>query len=245
MSARVKKSTLEQLRPFWIFITLGVLAAAAAGYYGVTWRGFHAGYITVAGAQIVSRQDVLRKAAVRIDENLWLQNMHAAALRIESIPYVKVAALHRSLPASLQIIVTERTPEAVVVTDRGTALIDADGRVLESGGVYPVNLPRVRIHLAEPLIPGRFLQDPRIARVQRDYRLLLRNKVLVYALQFNKRAELTVQLRSGVTVELGEDADLAHKAALVDPILQQLSGKIEKVTALDLRAPRTPIVVYK
>ncbi|MDQ6933016.1 MAG: cell division protein FtsQ/DivIB, partial [Candidatus Eremiobacteraeota bacterium] len=186
-----------------------------------------------------------RKAAVRDDENLWFQNMHAAALRIESIPYVKTASLHRSLPADLQIIVTERAPDAVVATDSGTALIDDDGRVLESGGVYPVDLPRVRIHLTEPLSPGRFLEDPRIARVQRDYKLLLRNKVVVYALQFNKRTELTVQLRSGVTVELGEDADLAQKAALVDPILHQLSGQIEKVTTLDLRAPGTPIVVYK
>ncbi len=245
MNARLKKSLFERLRPFWMIIAVCVLTALIAAYYAVTWRGFHARLITIRGTQVVSEQDVLKEAAINEHKNLWLQNMGAAAQRIESIPYIKVAALHRNLPADLYIDVTERIPNAVFVADAGTALVDADGRVLETDGLYPADLPRIRIRLTEPLIPGRFLRDSRVARAQRDYDVLLKNNVLVHALQFNKRTELTVQLVSGVQVELGQDADLAAKAALVQPILHQIAGKIEKVTALDLRAPQTPVVVYK
>lgn len=245
MTARVKKSLFEHLRPFWIIITLCALTAVGAAYFAATWSGFHVRVITIRGTQVVSEQDVLGKAAINVRQNLWLQNMRAAAARIQSIPYIKVAALHRRLPADLYIDITERTPNAVIDAGAGTALIDADGRVLETEGVYPGGLPRLRIQVNEPLSPGRFLRDPRVARVQRDYDVLRKNSVLVHALQFNKRTELTVQLLSGVRVELGQDADLAAKAALVQPILHQIAGKIEKVTALDLRAPQTPVVVYK
>ena len=245
MNARVRKSLWEQLRPFWMIIAVCLLSAAIAAYDTVTWPGFHVRWIAIRGMQVVSKDEIFNKAAINEHQNLWLQNMHAAALRIESIPYIKVARVHRSLPADLYIDVTERTPDFVVVADRESALIDADDRVLEAHGVYPDDLPRLRIHFAEPLVAGRFLKDPRIARVQRDYNVLRKNNVLVDALQFNQRTELTVQLRSGVRVELGQDGDLAAKAALVQPILHQIVGKIEKVTALDLRAPQTPVVVYK
>jgi len=245
MTARIKKSIAEQLRPFWIIIAVCAAAAAVAGYYAITWRGFHARNITVGGMQVVSRRDVLIRADIDPQKNLWLQNTHAAELRIESIPYVKSASLHRSLPADLRIDLTERTPSAVIVVGERAVLIDPDGRVLETDGLYPSDLPRMRIAVNEPLVAGRFLKDARVARAQRDYNQLLRHGVVTTALEFDKLMELTVRLGSGVRVRLGADNDLAEKAALVEPILQQIAGKIDKVVSLDLRAPRTPVVVYK
>jgi cell division protein FtsQ len=211
----------------------------------VTWPGFRASTIAVDGIQVVSEQEVLKKAGIDTRANLWLQNMRAAQRRIESIPYVKSAQMHRSLPATLSIEITERSPEAVIVTGQGTAMIDADRRVLETDGLYPEELPRIWLRLEEPVAPGRFLKDPRIARLQRDYQVLRKNDVLAHGLQLNRGTELTVQLRSGVRLMLGQDGDLAAKAALVQPILHQIEGKLQEVTALDLRAPKTPVVVYK
>ncbi|MBV8148438.1 MAG: hypothetical protein JO092_05045, partial [Candidatus Eremiobacteraeota bacterium] len=43
----------------------------------------------------------------------------------------------------------------------------------------------------------------------------------------------------------GDDADLTKKAALVNPILAQVDRGRRRISALDLRAPGTPVVVYK
>ena len=47
----------------------------------------------------------------------------------------------------------------------------------------------------------------------------------------------------GVQLLLGDDEDLTRKIALIGPILSQTAKK--KITAIDLRAPATPVVVYR
>ncbi len=215
------------------------------GFYAITWPGFYGRHIAVTGVQLVSKEEILAKAAVPTQKNLWLQNMRAVALRLESIPYVKKVAIHRSLPANLWINVTERAPSAVVAGAAGTALIDADGRVLETTGPFPFDLPRLYIRSTEHFIAGHFIRDRRIARMQKDYDVLASDKLAVHAIHLDVHGELSAQLQNGILLKLGEDGDLSGKAALVQPILHQIEGKIERVTALDLRAPKTPVVLYK
>jgi len=47
----------------------------------------------------------------------------------------------------------------------------------------------------------------------------------------------------GVQLLLGDDEDLARKIALIGPILSQTAGR--RIAAIDLRAPGTPVVVYR
>jgi hypothetical protein len=46
-------------------------------------------------------------------------------------------------------------------------------------------------------------------------------------------------------VLLGDDEDIEKKIALIDPILAQTAKAGRHVATLDLRAPNTPVVVYK
>ena len=52
-------------------------------------------------------------------------------------------------------------------------------------------------------------------------------------------------MRNGLRLLLGSEKDLAQKLALVDPILSQVVGKQRRVAAIDLRAPATPVIVYR
>lgn len=242
---RRKKSPGARLRPFWILLVLAVIAAAAAGYYAATWPGFYPKRVSVSGNRIVSSGEILQRAAIASHENLWLQNMRAAAARIEAIPYVKTARIHRSLPASVHITIVERAPFATVQYGEQSALVDRDLRVLPQADEAPVTFPLIVAKTATMPAPGAFIRDADVRRLRDDFDALGRAHVAVRSLRYDRFGDLVATTRGGISLLLGDDADLAKKTPLIDPIISQVSASGKKLAAVDLRAPKTPVVVYK
>lgn len=241
---RKRKSGAARLRPFWFLLLLLAAAAAFGGYYAATWPGFFPRSIAVRGNRIVPRAEILARARIVPDANLWLQNMRAAARRVESIPYVKDAAIHRSLPAGVRIDVTERAPYAIVKSGPSALLVDRDLRVLQSaprGMALPIFVQK----LASAPAPGAFLKDEALLRLRDDYDTLSQAHVIVTSLHYDKFGDLDAGMRSGVQLLLGDDSQLAQKTGLIGPILSQVAANGRRVAAVDLRAPKTPVVVYK
>jgi len=241
--SRKKKSVTSQLRPFWVPILVLVGIAAVAGYYGATWPGFYPKRVTVSGNRLVTESKILAEAAISRHENLWLQNMHAAAARIETIPYVLRARVHRTPPANVRIVVSERTPFANVDLAGEMVLVDRELRVLETRG--RTGLPVFLLPDGIVTRPGTFLRDGRARQFRDDYEALSAGHVIVTRLQFDRFDDLVATLRGGKRVLFGDDGDLAKKIPLVEPILAQLSRSARPVAAIDLRAPGTPVVVYR
>jgi hypothetical protein len=73
---------------------------------------------------------------------------------------------------------------------------------------------------------------------------MLAAHVAPVALRSDRFGGLVATMRDGVQVLFGNGADLARKLALVEPILAQVVHGSRRVTAIDLRAPDTPVVVY-
>jgi len=173
--------------------------------------------------------------------------VHAAAARIEGIPWVGEARVQRRLPASVVITVIERSAQACVVAADGTLFtIDANARVLEAGCArlaQPLfELPQIRRAPA----PGTFLHVAQVTQLQRDASTLEGLEPLTftrYALDAYGGLEAT--MRSGVRVELGTDDDLPAKTRLLDSILKSSAVRLRPLAAVDLRAPQAPVVDYR
>jgi cell division protein FtsQ len=241
---RRKKSTGARLRPFWILFILITIAAGAGGYYAATWPGFFPKPVTVAGNKVVPTAQILSRAQIAAQQNIWLQSMGKAAQRIEAIPYVKTARIHRSLPAGVRIVVTERTPFAVLQTSSGRAVVDGDLRVLEPEEAAST-LPVIVTKLATVPPDGTFVKDAGALRLRDDYDALAAAHVPVRSLRFDKFGDLVAGTRGGISLLLGDDSDLTKKTPLIDPIISQVTASGKKLAAVDLRAPKTPVVVYK
>lgn len=241
---RKQKSGAARLRPFWFLLVLLAAAAAFGGYYAATWPGFFPRSIAVRGNRIVPRAEILARARIVPDANVWLQNTRAASARIQAIPYVKDAAIHRSLPAGVRIDVTERVPYAIVKSGPSALLVDRDLRVLQSAP-HGIALPVFVQKLANVPAPGAFLKDEAILRLRDDYDALAQAHVIVTTLHYDKFGDLDAGMRSGVQLLLGDDSELAQKTGLIGPILSQVAANGRRVAAVDLRAAKTPVVVYK
>jgi cell division septal protein FtsQ len=229
-----------------VWLLLGALLAVAV-YQLILWPGFRLRSISVSGTAIVSAQDVIRRAAFDRTQNIWLQDMHAAAARIETIPWVEEAHVHRTLPASVFITVVERSAQACVAAgDRTRFTIDAHARVLEAGCArlpQPLfNVPQ--IHRAPA--PGAFLHAVEVMQLQRDAsELEVLEPATFVSYLLDQYGQLEGTMRSGVRVEFGADDDLGAKTSLLDSILKSSDVRLNALRAVDLRAPQAPVVDYR
>ena len=241
---RKQKSAASRLRPFWLLLLLVAAAAGAGGYYAATWRGFYPPSVSVSGNRVVTTAEIVGKAQISMRSNVWLQNTAAAAARIRAIPYIEDVWIHRTLPARVHIAVTERVPAAIVENRTDRVLADASLRVLQPADT-PVLLP-VLVSKTAALPPaGGFIRDPVVRRLRDDYVQLHDAHVIVSRLEYDKFGDLEAVMGGGVRLLLGDDADVRSKSELVGPILSQVAAQGRRIAAIDLRAPKAPVVRYR
>lgn len=210
-----------------------------------TLPAFHLQALTVSELEHVDRAQVVARAAIAPNVNVWLLDTHAAERRIEAIPYVLAAHIHRTLPGQVRIEVVERTPEACVRFAGGaSATVDAPLRVLARGCAdAPLRFYDVRAR--EAATAGAFLQNAELRRLQSDERILAGLGASYRSFGHDGFGGLRATLPGGVAVLFGEEDDLPVKQRLVNPILTHLLGRGGEVATLDLRAVDAPVVVYR
>jgi cell division protein FtsQ len=241
---RRKKNAAARLRPFWILIGFVILLAVAGAVGAALWPGFTPKAIEVTGNHNASRAEIVARAAISPNVNVWLQNPRAIEARVETIPYVGTAHVHRIPPATIAIDVTERIPFAVVTEGSQAVLVDRDLRVLQPANA-PSDLVTFTLPPGSDLGLGVFLKSEEAVRLQTAYDELIAAHVVPIALGYDKFGGLVATMRGGIRVMLGEDDEMARKIALIDPILAQVVRKGKPADAIDLRAPNTPVVDYK
>ena len=244
------------MRPFWILFTVLALAGVFAGYYAVTWRGFLPKHIVVSGNREVSAHEIAQRAAISPRINMWLQNTADIANRVAAIPYVHDVHVYRIPPSTIKIAVTERSPFAIVNYLDAEALVDRDMRVLAAStkgsdvrvlvvpdgfrGPTLITYPQLQ---APPV--GAFARNAGLLRLRNDFETLHDTGVALRIVKLDANGDLSAITPSMVQLLLGDDEGLARKATLIEPILKQVGSRGRPVAAIDLRAPGTPVVVYR
>jgi cell division protein FtsQ len=231
-----------RLRVFWIFIVLLLIAATVAGFRVATWPGFFPKSVTVFGTNHVSVADVLKRAAIPGDRNVWLIDKHAAESRVDSLAWVRATHIHRVFPTSVRITVVERTPAACIEAASARYLVDASGAVIETSCNAVPNIVAIGWPSLAPQHAGSVVDVTQLSRFLADVATLRAHRAEPVRASFDRFGGLDVTLGGGITVRFGDDRDLAAKAALVDPILQAYGKRTQDIAVIDLRAPATPVV---
>ncbi len=240
---RSKPSPLSRLRAFWIVALAGMLVLAGGGAYALNWPGFYLNALEVGGNAIVPRAEIVARAALPADRNIWLLDTRAAERRIERIPYVRDAIVRRKFPNAVEIAVSERVPEGCLLASGSALTIDADRRVLELG-CDRLPQPLYRLPGLAAVAPGEDERSDDLDRLLRDAGTLGQGPHAFVAFGYDAYGGLLATLRGGVEVRFGSDGDLPEKLRLLDAILA-LPGAGAGVRAIDLRAPAAPVVLRR
>jgi cell division septal protein FtsQ len=241
---RKKKRTLKsKVRQNFFGLLLFFVLLGWASTYAVTWPGFRPHGVSINGAHIVSTQQIRELANIDLDTNVWTINPWAIDRRIEMIPYIDRAHVHRSLPNIIRIDVTERRPESCVEgAQHAVMTIDATQRVLNEGcKAAPVyNLPAI-----VGVKPGVVLNDPQLARLRATAAELVTGGVHLKSISIDRDLGTIIDRADGVRLLLGDDTDLQAKIRLINPIMAAARTHDPNIQLLDLRAVDTPVVRYR
>jgi hypothetical protein len=244
---RRKASLAARVRPFWIFAILlvGMIAWGGAWLAQSPWFRVTRVGVDVPLASPVSADAVRAAAGISRDTNVWLIDTRGAARRIEAIPYVATASIHRGqFPKPfVELAITVRRPSACVRGGGRDVTIDATARVLQPGCATAA-LPRIDAGKAIVPAPGGTIADPEIGRLLADAKTLADVNLGVRRLGRDRWGGLEAVDVTGVVIRFGTDEDLLKKAALVEPVRRGVGAK-RAVRAIDLRAPGTPIVEFR
>jgi hypothetical protein len=247
---RPRRSFAKFVRRFWIIGAALLLLIGWGCWRIVELPVFRVASLSVTGLDRASRADVIARAAIDPQRNVWLLNRAAIERRIEAIPYVATAKVLVRPPAGVTLEVRERTIDGCVRDGAGNGFtIDASRRVLDDACDDPAALVyRLRAPLA--VRPGAFANDPELIVLQNDRRALRAGAEGYAALGHDPFGGLQATLRGGIVVKFGDDADLQRadldgKERLVGPILAQVGTEGRAVQAVDVRAAATPVVEFR
>jgi cell division septal protein FtsQ len=241
----VQPSLRARIGRFWL-IGLAVVAILGAGAWGLSGLPvFRLQRLVIAGNAVVPRAEIATRAAIDPGQNVWLLDRSAIERRIDGIPYVLAAHVRVRAPATVEIAVVERRPEACVRDSGGhELLVDSELRVLEEiCSPEPPLAFDVRSGIDGG--PGVFLHDPELQALAADARSLSTGGDRYRSFAHDAFGELEATLANGIAVRFGDDADLERKRRLVGPILAQLGPRAGDVRSVDVRAPATPVVEYR
>lgn len=196
--------------------------------------------VEVNGAERVAADAVREAAALPLGTSTLRLDLRSAERRVEELAWVDTARIRRRDPLTVLITVRERRPAMTLRVPGGSALVDAEGVVLERGsdGALPVlSLPAGRL----PGAGERIGEDATAANALAVYRRLpgpLRTEVV--RVEGLERDDVELVLRTGTTVRFGRAHRVDEKARAIGALLAQLP---DPVRTIDVRAPSNPVVI--
>lgn len=233
---------LSRFAPSGRSLAVGLaLLLVAAGAYALarTTSAFAVQEVTVSGAPAHVADEVREVLVEARGTSLLAVDLDRLEQAVEAVPTVAAVSLDRGFPHTLTASVVPERPVAVLRRGSESWLVAASGRVvapLERGA--RAGLPRIWIVRADDVRLG----DPVVGDVRRAVRAvapLVRRPLpgRVTAVRATE-TELTLILRAGFELRLGDESDRVLKLELARRILPSI---LEGQGYLDVSVPERPV----
>lgn len=219
---------------FLLLLTgLGLYAAARAT------SAFAIDEIAVRGASPEVAAEVRKALAPALGESLLGLDLNELAQRAERVPMVAAASFDRGFPHTLEVAVVPEVPVAVLRQGSSSWLAAVGGRIVGElpQGARPA-LPRVWLKRTVDVRVGESLRGPQLLAVAAVAPLVDEPLPAAVNAVVAGSDGLTLELRSGIDVRLGDTSDLAVKLEVARRVLPQL-GDLRGY--LDVSVPERPV----
>lgn len=222
-----------------------VIALLIVGGVAVAWLGaketglFAVRTIDVAGAPPAVESQVRRALAGTRGTSLLEVDLEASLRTVESLPTVASARFDRAYPHTLRVVVVPEQAVAVLRQGADSYLVAGSGRVIATSGRRDrPRLARIWVRRDVELRPG--------AVTDGDLRTAVSAVAPLAGSRFPGRVRtvtatpeaLTLRLRSGLEIRLGDPLDLPLKLAVAAQVIPLLAAD---TAYLDVAVPERPV----
>jgi cell division protein FtsQ len=156
-AAVFEKYTIAGAAGSAVILALILVVLWAGGYFGMMARaadraagaatasaGLEVRRVLLRGAHQTAHADVLAALGPVVGAPMVLVSLKEARARVESLGWVRAAAVTRLMPDTIVVSIREREPAAVWQVDYDLHLIDASGAIIRAVGDYEYsNLPLI------------------------------------------------------------------------------------------------------
>ena len=203
---------------------------------------FHVNNVQINGVSHLTSQEITEIAAVPADSTLLRLDAAGIKQRLEDNAWVQSATIHRSLPDTIVIDVTERTPGAVVrINDKQTWVISTDSSWLsaatEDDWNNDMRIIDVSNSSAQP-VSGSECTDGGIKNALAILDGISDDlKSQIQSISAESSIKTSLNLKNGITVAFGDSSNIQLKEAAINELLSQYAGKISYI---NVRVPASP-----
>lgn len=195
--------------------------------------------VRVHGATPAVAAQVRRALRTDLGRSLLVVDVAAAERAVEDLPTVESATLDRSFPNDLVVDVVPERPVALVRQGKTSAVVSARGRVMRRAErTERAELPRIWVPKGVELTPGRTVEGELAVAVRAVTPLAGDRFPGRVAAVRARGGQLTLRLRSGLEVRLGDVAEVDLKLAVAARVIPLLG---EGTRFLDVSVPERPI----
>jgi cell division protein FtsQ len=256
LKARTKRARRPRKKLSWrarFFLSLLLLLLLAGGLYGLLslpiWQIQE---VAVTGTAILSGQEIKELSGIPLGENLFLTSFARTRDNLRKITAIREFHIFRLPPATVLIRLTERKPIAVIVFKDRSAIIDADGYILNRNPNLTLNVPDLTnlpvisgLDSAEVAAGDRI--DPQVSQLVAEIivelaKLLGSSQIQLETGGFSR---INFLLNDILRVKLGRNEDIPRKMDVFKRLLPVIAGKWDQVEYVDVRYPDGPVIKYR
>jgi cell division protein FtsQ len=224
-----------------LLIGLGAVAAAALAWALTYSSVLDIDHVEIPGLAQSSAEAVRQAAGIDIGAPIVYLDSESASARVEALPWVESARLHRSLPGTVRIDVVERRPVVAAPTPDGAwRLLDVEGHAIADVPAPPLGVLALLGPVPPPEI-GAAADEPERAAIDAATMLPRQLRERVGAVAWSEDGTVELRLAPTGVVRLGLPTDLPAKYLSALAVLDEL-GPAATIGVLDVRAPRAPVL---
>jgi len=182
--------------------------------------------VEVEGVKDIPKEDVIKAADIQHGTPMVRLDAEEAAARVAKLPRVFEVRVERSWPSTVEIIVTERTPVAVLHNGPTIHLIDATGLDYAVTKAAPPGLPTLAMTNVRPTDRATKAAVTVLGAIPEQL------KSQVVTVTADTPGDVRMTLSDGRVVKWGNAEDNARKAAVLAALLTR-PGKTYDVATPD------------
>ncbi len=209
----------------WVAL-LVVLTVVGVGYLVMFTSLLGVRSVDVIGVREISADAVREAAAIEHGTPMVRLDADEAAARVATLPRVFEVVVERSWPSTVEIIVTERAPVAVLMVGDEVHLVDGTGLDYAVAKTRPPDLPLLAMTGVRPQDPATVAAVTVLDAIPRQ----LRGQVTQVSAA--TRGDVRLTLADGRVVKWGNAKNNPRKAAVLAPLLTR-PGKVYDVATPD------------
>lgn len=209
---------------------IGLITGAIV--FAMTSPIFNIKNIEVIGNEIVSADTIISLSELKTEQNIFSFTSFNTIKNIKSNAYIEDVKIHRSLPNTIKIDVSERTPKYSVDFMGKYAYINTQGYILE---ISEDSKNMLIIHgissKEDEVVPGNRLNEEDLGKLEDVIKIMSSAKendleTLITSIDITNKNEYSINLENEKKkIHLGDSSNLSNKMLYAVAIIQEEKDK--------------------